>query len=32
MEFPGSRVITVNTDQPLADTLKDVMQAVWAAI
>jgi thymidylate kinase len=32
MEFPGSRVITVNTDQPLADTLKDVMRAVWAAI
>lgn len=31
-EFAGVRVITVDTDQPLEQTLQAVMRAVWAAI
>lgn len=31
-EFPGCRVITVSTDQPLNDTVKAVMQALWDSV
>jgi thymidylate kinase len=31
-EFPASHVTTVNTDQPLDDTLKAVLKAVWASV
>ncbi len=31
-EFPGARVVSVDTDQPLEATLSAVMRAVWTAI
>jgi thymidylate kinase len=31
-EFPNSRVISVDTDQPLEDTVKAVMQALWSSV
>ena len=31
-EFPGARVVTVDTDRPLEETLNVVMRAVWTAI
>ena len=31
-EFPGARVVTVDTDRPLEETLNTVMRAVWTAI
>jgi thymidylate kinase len=31
-EFPGCTVITIDTDRPLEETKKMVMQAVWEAI
>ncbi len=31
-EFPGARVITVDTNQPLDETLKAAMRTVWMAI
>ncbi len=32
LEFPGSRVINVNTDLPLEQTIREVLQAAWSGL